>query len=131
MMCQSLYMATTSPSGVFDDIVKDFKKYWIIKVRAILGPEQGDEKEVSILNRVVRWSSGVIEYEADPMHVKKLLRDMGMEGCRGLSTAGVKPSSEEVRSIGGGPVPYLGTAHTAGGIVHSDPCCYAGCPLPC
>ena len=52
-------------------------------------------KKFLFLNRVARWTSGNIEYEADPRHVEKLLRDMGMEGCRGLTTAGVKPSGEE------------------------------------
>ena len=76
---------------MFEGIIEDLRQYWIIKVRAILGPDPKDGKEVSILNRGVRWASDNIEYEADPRHVEKLLRDMGMEGCRDLTTAGVKP----------------------------------------
>ena len=43
------------PSDAFAQIVVDLKKHWIIKTRAVLGPDAGDDKEVSILNRIVRW----------------------------------------------------------------------------
>ena len=36
-----------------------------------------------------------MEYEADPRHVEKLLRDLGMEACKPISTPGVKPVGEE------------------------------------
>eukprot|EP00973_Karenia_brevis_P045183 6258558-Karenia_brevis.AAC.1 len=39
-----------------------------IKVRAVLGPEEEDDKEVTILGRLVRWTPEGIEYEADPKH---------------------------------------------------------------
>lgn len=84
------------PSVGFDGIVSDLQSHWIINVSAILGPADGDAKEVSILNRVVRWDGDVIEYEADPRHVEKLLRDMHMEECKPLSSPGVKVSSDEL-----------------------------------
>ena len=68
------------PSDVFKEIADALRKYWIIKVRATIGPDPKDDKEVSILNRVVRWTTEGIEYEADPRHVEKLLRDMDMVG---------------------------------------------------
>ena len=40
---------------------------------------------------MVRWTEDGILYEADPRHVEKLLRDLGMENCKPLSTPGVKP----------------------------------------
>ena len=80
--------------NAFDTIVEDLKKYWMIKFRAVLGPEDKDDKETSILNRVVRWDRNGIEYEADPRHVEKLLREMGMQSCRELSP-GTKPTSEQ------------------------------------
>ena len=39
-----------------------------IKVRAVLGMDPEDDKEVVILGRVVRWMERGIEYEADPKH---------------------------------------------------------------
>ena len=84
------------PAESFPGIVESFKKCWIVKVRAILGPDAADDKEVSILNRIVRWDEHGIDYEADPRHVEKLLRDMGMAECKPLSSPGVKLSSEEM-----------------------------------
>lgn len=43
-----------------------------------------------MLNRVVRLDPDAIEYEADPGHVEKLFRDVGMVGCRELSSPGTK-----------------------------------------
>ena len=62
----------------------------------MLGPEAGDDKEISILNRVVRWEKGHLKYEADPRHVEKLLRGEGLEDCRSLSTPGVKTNTASV-----------------------------------
>ena len=39
-----------------------------IKVRATLGQEQLDDKEVVMLGRTVRWTSSGLEIEADPKH---------------------------------------------------------------
>lgn len=84
------------PCSVFDDFVESLKKHCIIKVRAILDPKKTDDKEVSVRDRVVRWDSKGIECESDPRHVEIFLRDMGMVGCRELSSPGVKPTAEEV-----------------------------------
>eukprot|EP00973_Karenia_brevis_P018805 2576858-Karenia_brevis.AAC.1 len=50
------------------------KSWFEIKARAILGPEEGDDKEVTILGRLVRWTEEGIEYEADPKH-RKIVMD--------------------------------------------------------
>lgn len=65
----------------------------IVKVRATLGPGPGDDKEVSILNRIDRWCDDCLLHEADPRHVKKLLRDAGLEDCKSVTTPGVKEAS--------------------------------------
>eukprot|EP00973_Karenia_brevis_P044084 6109332-Karenia_brevis.AAC.1 len=56
------------------------EKWYEIKVRAILGPERQDDKEVIILGRIVRWTDHGIEYEADPKHGIKILEHFGFEG---------------------------------------------------
>ena len=102
------------------DVLPDqLREFWLIKKRGLLGPESGDDKEVSILNRVLRWTDRGVEYEADPRHVEKLLRDMGMIDCKPLSTPAVRPSAGEVDELsqaeqtlfrgggGGGPVQLL------------------------
>ena len=69
------------------------QKFWIIKVRATLGPDASDDKEVSILNRVVRCKEDCLLYEADPRHVEKLLREADMGSCKEVITPGVKEVS--------------------------------------
>ena len=66
---------------------------------AMLGLETKDDNEVSMFNRIVRWGEKGIEYEVDPRHVEKLLRDMGMEDCKPCSAPGVKPSTEEAEGF--------------------------------
>eukprot|EP00973_Karenia_brevis_P054552 7580723-Karenia_brevis.AAC.1 len=59
--------------GLSEDLkwIKGLMKSWFeIKVRATLGPEEGDDKEVTILGRLVKWTNDGIEYEADPKHRK-------------------------------------------------------------
>ena len=65
-------------------------QFWIIKVRAIFGPDASDEKEVSILNRVARCTQDCLLYEADPRHVEKLLKEADMGSCKEVITLGVK-----------------------------------------
>eukprot|EP00973_Karenia_brevis_P059194 8241984-Karenia_brevis.AAC.1 len=48
-----------------------------MKVRAVLGPEESDDKEVTILGRLVRWTKEGIEYEADPKHRRSILEYFG------------------------------------------------------
>ena len=37
------------------EIAKDLARVWLVKVRGILGPYPEDEKDISILNRIVKW----------------------------------------------------------------------------
>ena len=76
------------------EVAEALKKVWLVKVRAMLGPEANDDKEVSILNRVVRWCEDCLLYEADPRHVEKLLKEAGLEDCKSLNTPGAKDPSD-------------------------------------
>ena len=78
------------PPEALKGVTAALQKVWLVKVRATLGPEPTDDKEVSILNRVVRWCDDCLLYEADPRHVEQLLRDAGLEDCKPLTTPGVK-----------------------------------------
>ena len=61
-----------------------------------LGPGVGDDKEATVLNRVVRWGQNGIEYEADPRQVERLVVDTGLEGSNGRATPGVRPLAEQL-----------------------------------
>ena len=57
-----------------------------------LGPGTADGKELTILNRVVRWTGGGIEYEADPRQAEKLLEEFALDSnYNQVATPGIKP----------------------------------------
>ena len=67
------------------------KTWFEIKVRASLGPDKADDKEVVNLGRVVRWMRDGIKYEADPKHRKMILEHFGLDdGSRYLVYNGEK-----------------------------------------
>ena len=45
-----------------------------LKMRAMLGDDFGDDKEIAILNRSISWRGESIHYEADPKHVSEILK---------------------------------------------------------
>ena len=45
-----------------------------LKVRAMLGDEFGDDKEITILNRRISWKEGCLHYEADAKRVDEILK---------------------------------------------------------
>ena len=60
-------------------------KRYELKIRAVLGPDRGDDKWVRILNRKVRWEEDRIVYEGDEKHVDTVTAGMGLdEDSRGL-----------------------------------------------
>ena len=62
------------------DWIQDLMSTWFeVKVRARLGPDRDDDKEVTILGRRVRWTEKGIEYEADPKHRMMVLDAFGLQ----------------------------------------------------
>ena len=55
-----------------------------------LGPGKDQQKEVRVLNRVLRWTQKGIEYEADPRHAEIILQQMNMNDCKPVVTPGTK-----------------------------------------
>ena len=41
-----------------------------------LGPGPKDDKGISVLNRIIRWTPKGIQYEADPRQVEKPLQEI-------------------------------------------------------
>lgn len=74
---------------------KVFVKKYPTKVRCILGPEAHDDKEGSILNRIVQWRNGEVSFDADPKHVEKMLTDMNLAECRPNIMRGVREDLAE------------------------------------
>ena len=68
------------------------KKYKIKVER--LGPDDGDMKEVKILNKIVRITTEGIELETDPRHAELIVRELGLEGCKATTVPGSKAAKE-------------------------------------
>ena len=67
-----------------------------MKVRAILGEDDGDDKEAVVLGRTVRWQEWGIEYEADRRHRQVLMEQFGLdENSKALSLNGEQDIGEE------------------------------------
>jgi hypothetical protein len=63
-----------------------------LKLRGVMGSplNPGSLAEISVLNRVVRWTSSGIEYEGDPRHAEIIISELGLKGSKPVATPGVK-----------------------------------------
>ena len=57
------------------------------------------DKQLQILNRTVRWSSRGLWIEADPRHVKKVIKAWGLEGVSPAPTPGVREETTMFRAV--------------------------------
>ena len=70
---------------VLKEIGAKMVEWYDIKIRGMMGPDAGDDKEIRILNRVVTWESDKLIYEADDKHVTNILFELGFdEKTKGL-----------------------------------------------
>ena len=60
----------------------------------MIGEAADLDKQLQILNRTVRWSSRGLWIEADPRHVKEVIRVLGLEGASPVPTPGVAAKEE-------------------------------------
>ena len=78
--------------------LSELQKTMIANVEGVLGPDpsQGDQLEVTCLNRIFRWVRGVggtpdsIEIEADPRHVEIIVHQLNLIKGKSVGTPGVK-----------------------------------------
>ena len=55
-----------------------------------MGPEQEQDREIRVLNRVLRWESvGHID-EPDQRHADMIIRELGLENAGGALTLGTR-----------------------------------------
>ncbi|CAK0843605.1 unnamed protein product [Prorocentrum cordatum] len=85
------------PRDGTESICEALKTKFIVKDRGALGPAPTDAKEITCLNRAMRWrdrwrqGGEAIEYEADPRHAQILHAQLGMDPrtTKSLSTPGL------------------------------------------
>lgn len=53
-----------------------------------LGPLQHHNREVKVLNRIIKWGQNGIGYEADPRHAEIMVKELGLQGCAPVCTPG-------------------------------------------
>jgi len=63
------------------EIAKEMSKWYEIKIRGVLGDDDGDDKELTILGRNISWRDGTIKYEADMKHAEVIIEEMGLGDC--------------------------------------------------
>ena len=64
----------------------------------MLGRETDMEREISVLNRIVRWKRHGIEYEPDQRHAELITRQMGVENGKSVVTPIIAESIEQARA---------------------------------
>ena len=47
-----------------------------------LGGRKGTQQQLTILGRVLTWSTAGIEYEADPRHVKAIVKQLKLQEAK-------------------------------------------------
>ena len=83
----------TGPKRQLDWFQQMMQGQYELTVGGRLGPGPSDDKEATVLNRVIRWTESGVEYEADPRQVERLLEEMNLdsEGVKGVVTPGQQP----------------------------------------
>ena len=89
---------SAGPKRQLDWFEGEMRKRYELTVGGRLGPGAEDDKEATVLNRVIRWTSRGIEHEADPRQVEKLLEELELEGegVKGVVTPGVKVGAHQL-----------------------------------
>ena len=77
-------------------LIRKFKEKYEIKTQMI-GEVADLDKQLQILNRTVRWSSPGLWIDADPRHVKEVIRALGLKGASPAPTPGVAAKEGDQR----------------------------------
>ena len=81
---------------------QEIQKRYEVKLRGCIGSDKKDLKEMSILNRVIEWTSEGIIYEADQRHADIIIRDLGLEQSNPVVTPGEKKELKEDQPLSPG-----------------------------
>ena len=78
-------------NNALDWIESNMKRWYEVKVRARLGPDDHDDKEATLLGRVIRWEEWGVACGADLKHRKLVMEALGLEeDSKSLATPGNK-----------------------------------------
>ena len=101
---------TVGPKCELDVFERQLEEKYELKKGGRLGPGRDDCKELTVLNRVIRWTDRGIEYEADPRQAERLIEGLNLDsGCKSTATPGLKLVLEKLLD----DKPLSSDAHTA------------------
>ena len=86
---------TVGDKSDLDWFESELAKHYELTTQPRIGPGRDDAKEGLILNRVVRWTTEGLEYEADPRQAEKLIQECGLRDANTMATPGLRASFEE------------------------------------
>ena len=86
----------TSDQKGLEWVEKHMKAWYKITLRAWLGPEDHDDKEATLLGRILRWHDWGVSCEADPKYRKSVLEYLGLEDdSKPLASPGTKDEEKD------------------------------------
>ncbi len=66
----------------------------------VLGPGQRHQRQLRVLNRVLTWTASGIQCEADQRHAEILVRELGMDKAKPVSTPGSRDDAGKAGPAG-------------------------------
>lgn len=92
-LCCSVHgddFTTAGPKAGLDWFEAELERRYELTRGGRLGPGPCDAKEATVLNRVVRWTPGGLENEADPRQGETLVEELGLQRANSCATPGAK-----------------------------------------
>ena len=89
----------TGEDAALEWILRHMKSWYQLKMRAKLGPGEGDDKEAVLLGQIIRWHEWGITCEADPKYRMRIMTALGLTlDSKSLAAPGAR--EEDVRTEG-------------------------------
>ena len=81
------------------------KKRYEFRVDGYMGMDESDDSHITVLNRLITLDkkSGTISFEADPRHSEMIVRQLGLESARAVTTPNEKKRLTDVLAANGLP----------------------------
>ena len=93
MQCNGDDFTTAGAKPDLDWFEKELEARYELRKGGRIGPGEREDKAGRVLNRVVRWTTHGLEYEADPHQIERLIESQGLDDSgKSTVTPGLKPT---------------------------------------
>eukprot|EP00973_Karenia_brevis_P036614 5046527-Karenia_brevis.AAC.1 len=86
----------SAPADDLEWLRRELAKEYSIKSE-LLGPGKHDKKQIRVLNRVIAWKPWGIEYEADQRHTDIIVKQLGLQKAKAVTSPVMPECVEAVR----------------------------------